>query len=416
MGQGPKGFLRAAADDAGKRWQEIRNRAVAEAEDDYRRGVEAYNEGIRKGQDVVARTPQEVRALGAAVKAKARQTVGAVNAGVRSAANAVSLGSANNGDAALGALVGRGGSGNFGQRYRNQLAEQQAADRQAAQEHPSAWRTGEVLGTLGGIFAADAPMAAGGVARMLPEGGRVLRGIRRAKRIGFIPEGLGTMSAVGGGSVGGAVQLASDAAQGRGTSLQDFLGAVGGGVVGGVGAVRRGPVLGAAAGGVSTALFQGDDVDGAMHAGTASAYGGRVLGTLGEQVSSALPSRVKGNLGEWLTFGKSWARGEPIPLKPKPSVRVAENLSGALENRAGPQVPIELSKGRTIVDWNTEWGRALEAKFGISAGLKGPQKLAPAELGPFYRPDHWLPSDIGDFSGGWFGPTAETPRPDDERR
>jgi hypothetical protein len=414
MGQGPGDFWESAADDVRKRWHDMRTRAVAEAEDDYQHGVRAYKDAIRRGQKVVARTPQEVRALGATVKAKARNAIGAANAGVRSAGNAISLGLADNADAATGALFGRGGPGDFGRRYQNQLAEQHAADRQAAREHPFASRTGEVLGTLGGIFAADAPAVAGVAARMLPEGIDVLNAVQRAKRIGFIPEGLGTMSAVGGGTVGGAIQLASDAAQGRRTSLQDFLGAVGGGVVAGAGAVRRGPVLGAAAGGASTALLQGEDPDSAMRAATASAYGGRILGTLGEQVSSALPSRVKGDLGERLTFAKSWARGEPVPLEKSPSPRVAANLPGAEEGLAGPQIPITLSNGRTtIADWNTYWGRALEAKFGVSARLKGAQRLAPGELGSSYRPDHWLPSDIGNFAGGWLGPAVGPWAPDD---
>jgi hypothetical protein len=405
MGQGPGDFLESATKDVRKRWHDARARAVAEAEDDYQRGVQAYGDAIRTGQNVIARTPQEVRALGATAKAAARNAIGAANAGVRSAGNAISLGLADNADAATGALVGRGGPGDFGQRYRNQLAEQYAADRQAAQEHPFATRTGEVLGTLGGIFAADAPAAAGVAARMLPGGIDVLNAIQRAKRIGFIPEGLGTMSAVGGGTVGGAMQLASDAARGRQTSLQDFLGSVGGGVVAGVGAVRRGPVLGAAAGGASTALLHGENPDDAMRAATASAYGGRILGTFGEQVSNALPSSLKGLLGEGLSRAKSLARGERIPPWAEDSEQVARNLPTA-NGQAGPQEPVGLSKSYTSADWLTHWGRAIEAKFGISAGLTQAQRRAVPELGSVYLPDHWLPSDIGNFAGGWAGPAA----------
>jgi hypothetical protein len=411
MGQGAKGFLESAAGDVKKRWHDARTQAVAAAEDDYQRGVQAYGEAIRRGQTVVARTPQEVRALGATVKAAARNAAGAANAGVRSAGSAIMLGGADNAEAATEALFGLGGPGDFGPRYRNQLAAQHAADRQGAREHQVATRGGEVLGTLGGIFAADAPAAAGAAARMVPGGIDVMNAIQRAKRIGFIPEGLGTMSAVGGGAAGGATQLASDAARGRQTTLQDFLGSVGGGVVAGVGAVRRGPVLGAAAGGASTALLQGEDADDAMRAATASAYGGRVLGTVGEQVSNALPGSLKGSLGEELSFAKSLARGERIPRWPEGSEQVSRNLPTA-DGYAGPQQKVGLSKSYTKADWLTDWGRAIEAKFGISADLKRAQRRAVPELGQVYLPDHWLPSDIGTFSGGWFGSVGGQSSPD----
>lgn len=415
MGQGAKGFLESAAEDAKKRWHEARTQAVGAAEDDYQRGVQAYKDAIRRGQNVVARTPQEVRALGATVKAAARNAAGAANAGVRSAGNAITLGGADNAEAATEALFGLGGAGNFRQRYHNQLDKQHAADRQAALEHPFATRAGEVLGTLGGIAVADAPAAAGVAARMFPGGIDVLNAIQRAKRIGFIPEGLGTMSAVGGGAVGGATQLASDAAHGRQTSLQDLLGSVGGGIVAGVGAVRRGPVLGAAAGGASTALLQGEDPDAAMRAATASAYGGRIFGTLGEQVSNALPSSLKGALGEQLSFTKALARGERIPRWPENSEQVARNLPRA-NGQAGPQEAVGLSKNYTRADWLTDWGRAIEAKFGLSAGLTRAQRRAVPELGQVYLPDHWLPSDVGNFTGSWVGPAAGRWASDDETR
>jgi len=31
------------------------------------------------------------------------------------------------------------------------------------------------------------------------------------------------------------------------------------------------------------------------------------------------------------------------------------------------------------------------------------QQLAVPALGDLYLPDHWLPRDVGDFSGGWLG-------------
>jgi hypothetical protein len=247
---------------------------------------------------------------------------------------------------------------------------------------------------------------------MFPQGARTLNGIQRVKRIGFIPEGLGTMSTIGGATVGGTMQVASDAAHGRQTSLQDLLGAAGGGAVAGAGAVRRGPVLAAVAGGAATSLLQGHDADDAMQAATASAYGGRIFGTIGEQVSNALPRAAKGPVGEGLSFAKSWARGEPIPIIARKSGQVARTLPKST-GWAGPQQKVELSKGFTRADFLTDWGRAIEAKFGVSAGLTRAQRRAVPELGELYLPDHWHPGDIGDFSGGWFGSAAGQPAPDD---
>jgi hypothetical protein len=121
---------------------------------------------------------------------------------------------------------------------------------------------------------------------------------------------------------------------------------------------------------------------------------------------------MKGPLGEGLSFVKSWARGEPIPPLEGPSARVAQNLPKASGN-AGPQQEVGLARGLTRADWLTYWGRAIEAKFGVSAGLTSAQRRAVPELGQVYLPDHWHPGDIGNFSGGWLGSTPGQLVPDD---
>ena len=397
--------LNSAAEAERQQWYSTRTQAVTDAQAAYERGRQIFADTIRTGQNVVARTPQEVRALG-----------GATNAFVRSAGNAISLGYADNLDAATDALFGAGGPGDFHQRYDNQLAQQRAMDRQAARDHPVIAGAGEGLGTLAAILAADAPLVAGAAARFFPAGAKAFKAIQGAKRIGFVPEGLGTMAAAGGGALGGAAQLATDATQGRRTSLRDFLGAIGGGALGGERAVRQGPVLGAAIGGASTAALQGGDPDDIMRDATASAYGGRILGTLGEQVSNALPRAAKGALGESLSYAKSWAQGETIPWKKTPSARVGQMLPKSSGN-AGPQQRINLpGGGYTRADWLTDWGRAVEAKFGVSGSLRRNQRRAVPALGDLYRPDHWLPGDIGNFSAGWFAPMAGQWSPDDGSR
>ncbi|HEY3949361.1 hypothetical protein [Phenylobacterium sp.] len=399
MGQNLWDSLASAAEDEKKRWYQARNEAIANAQNLYERGRQAYADAIRTGQDVLARTPQEVTALGSAIKTGA----GAANAGVRAAGNAISLGSADNLEAGTEALFGMGGSGDFGQRYQRQLALQHQADAQAAQDLPEIYKWGGRAGAVAGILGAAEPRVAGATLGFIPGVADSLKAIQGAKRIGFIGEGLPAMAAVGGGAVGGVTQLASDAAQGRPTSARDLAGAIGGGALGGVETIYGGPVLGAAVGGGATGLFQGDDPDQTLNDAEISGYFGRGLGTAGELTANALPGNIKGALGEGLSFAKSWARGEPMPWEPADSATVAAALPDA-GGRAGPQQWIKLPNNRyTIADWITNQGRAVESKFGNSAGLTPNQKMAVPTFGDRYLTDHWLPRDIGDFSGGWFG-------------
>jgi len=132
---------------------------------------------------------------------------------------------------------------------------------------------------------------------------------------------------------------------------------------------------------------------------------------MGEQVSNALPNSMKGKLGEGLSFAKSWARGETIPPWETSSDAVELNIPTSA-GMAGPQQKVSLPNGRSArPDFLTDWGRALEAKFGNYAKLTRNQKLLIPLLGENFQVDQWLPRDIGDFSGGWFGASFK-PAPD----
>lgn len=400
MGQNLEDILKAKLKEA-ERWHADRARTVANAANLEARGRQVYADAIRTGRPVLARTLQELRALGEAA-----------NVGVRSAANAATLGYADNLSAGVNAGLGVGGSGGFKRRYERNLAQEHQWDREGAQRHPMAARTGEILGTIGGIAVAEAPMAGRVVvAKLFPGVGRAVRAVERTKRIGFIAEGLGTMAAVGGGGVGAATQLASDAASGRKTSGSDLTGALVGGAVGGLQAVRRGPVLGAAIGGALTTAVQDGaqgnvSLDDISRNTVASAYAGRALGALGSYGSNALPRALKGQLGERLTIAKSYARGETVPLKPVPRPLPPRAYPRLDDAERGLQSGVDLSRGHTVTDAITDWQRALEAKFGAYASPTSAQKRAIKELGPRYLPDHWLPSDVGKFAASWFGPAA----------
>jgi len=75
-------FLRGAEEGGSDLWHKLRAQAVAGTDDAYQRGRQVYDEAVRTGQDVVARTPTEVARLGRAG-----------NAAVRGIANSASLGS-----------------------------------------------------------------------------------------------------------------------------------------------------------------------------------------------------------------------------------------------------------------------------------------------------------------------------------
>jgi hypothetical protein len=342
--------------------------------------------------------------------------------GLRSAGNGALLDHADEVSAALDAAIGFGGDGGFSQRYRSNLQAELDRDRYYAGRYPRVWQASHGVGAVGGTMAAfvgDAPMFF--ASKLLP--GSVVAAANARRAVPFIREGYGTMGAVGGGLLAGAGQVADDAGKGRTSSIGDVGRASFGGAVAGWEATHGRPILGAAvSSGVTTALQQ------QAHQGSISpadvfrsfqsgAYAGQLLSGLGKYGSATLPSQAKGLLGEGLTFMKSYARGEPIPLRPTPSDAVARRLPGLAAGTAGGQQTIRLSRGKTVADWVTSQGRALEAKFGAYARPTEPQKRAARELGDAFAFDHWLPKNAGEVVSALFGaPTGHAAgRPTRER-
>jgi hypothetical protein len=397
MGRDLEDILRTAEEGGSELWYKLRAQAVANTHQAYERGRQVYDDAVRTGRQVVAQTPSEVARLGRAA-----------NAVVRSAGNRISLDQADKLEALTEASLGAG-QGDFGQRYNQRLALQRQADADAQREFPNLYKWSGDAADLAGILAMDSPTVASGAARLLPGGAKLVEGLETFRPVGFIREGYGRMAAGLGGAVNAAAQAGDDVLNGRPVTFGKEVDAFASGAAGTAAATHGRPALGAAIGaGLNTALQEGDQgrpsVDDVLDSGLASSYAGRGFATLGQAASNALPMGIKKQLGEGLTFMKSWARGEPIPpWQVRNVLAVADNLPGAL-SKAGPQVPIKLSNGRTTVaDWNTLWGRALEAKFGLSAELRRAQRLAPFDLYPNYLPDHWSPGNVGDIAGGAFG-------------
>jgi hypothetical protein len=332
-------------------------------------------------------------------------------AAIRSAANGATLDYADNASAFGDALLGCGVGSNFGDRYRYNLDQEHVRDRYYEREYPNTWKAAGAVGTLGGIAAAGVGEFGPGVmARFVPGSARAIRAVGTTRVVPFIKEGYDTMGAVGGGLIGGVGQLATDASRGRLSSPADLGTSIAGGAYTGWQATHGRPVSGAAigAGGVTAAQ---DLLDGGsfspmdvLRGAQGGAYMGRLWDLAGAYGSNALPTAMTGALGEAATFAKSWARGEPIPIPmktPRPRAQVANAPS---EATPGPQRPIDLTRGRyTKADFVTSFGRALESKFGAYARLTPAQRLALARFGEAYKVDHWLPRNIGELTAGWFG-------------
>ena len=330
-------------------------------------------------------------------------------AALRSAGNGAALDHADEISAALDAATGFGGEGRFAQRYRNNLQAELERDQYYSQQYPQVWNTSHTVGALGGTLAAftsDAPMIV--ASRFLPRA--VVAGANTKRAVPFIRQGYGTMGAIGGGLMGATGQVVEDAAKGRWSDPGDVGRASLGGVVAGWQATHGRPILGAATGSSLTTTLQdlahrgSVSFDDTLRGFQGGAYAGRLLNGLGTYRSAVLPSQLKGLLGEGLTFVKSYARGEPIPLRATPSTAAAQRLPGLRGGTAGPQQTIDLRGGRkTVADWVTSQGRALEAKFGAHARPTEAQRLAANQLGDAFAFDHWLPKNVGEVVSALFG-------------
>lgn len=283
---------------------------------------------------------------------------------------------------------GKGDDQPFSQRYEAELAAQQGRDAFDKTYRPAARTGGQVAGAALGLAASNLGNGAA-LVRMLPKGARIVRNAQSVKRLGLDMRGMTRLSAVGGGAVGGATQLATDISRGELSDIRDYAGSTLTGIAGGV-AGRFGGLkaAGAVAGGLTPvmqslasgeAASASDVIDRAAHGAFSGAVTGRAAGAVGKYGSSALPSKLKGDLGEGFSYLKSIARDGKPPTT---------------------QVPIRVGKHETIADQVLRDGKTLlEAKFGRWARLSRAQRAAWRAYGPDYLIDHYLPEDVGRVLG-----------------
>lgn len=289
----------------------------------------------------------------------------------------------------------------IGAAYRQRIAEQHASDAYDAQ-HFGAGRT---IGTIGSIFIPGAEFGAlARVAGKIPQaarlGGRVVQFLEKAgaakvaqripqvTRLSGRERAAAAVVGAGGGVVG---QGASDIMQGRRSSLRDYAASAAGGSAEALAALRGNPGLAAAAGGATTSLAQ-------------DALNGRQL-SIADAAKAAAASRHLASAAS--KFATSKAAQASIRQKEKlgelgSKIRTLANLDWTISTKKQRfhLDPIEgYNKGYTYPDQRTALGKLIESKFGPSAELSRRQTQAYLQLGPTYRVDHFLPSDVGSVAG-----------------
>ena len=311
---------------------------------------------------------------------------------------------------AVNAFLGKGGHGQWADRFRNNLAAEQAQDEADLAAHPWSRRAGQGVGLVAGLIAPEAMGVAGafraaGLARaatvastetaaraasMAPASVREAQAILDGARAAAGRRGWGINHVVHLGAAQGAVaglvgQGASDVISGHLSSPQHYFGAAAGAGVAGATAPFVGPVLGGGLVGIGVptaqAFLQGrlPNPNDLYSQALSGMVAGRLASASAEHYVDGLSSKQKGDLGEALSSARAYANGEfnqtPHQLKPVPGFK------------RGTFVDIETAK------------RLIEAKFGQWARLSKPQRAAANGALDNYEVEWWHKRDVGDMAG-----------------
>jgi hypothetical protein len=294
---------------------------------------------------------------------------------LRSAANTLTLHSADRVAAAADALLQRGGLGNWGSRYQANLADQTRRNNYDAVHRPAAQAAGALLGTALGLKMMGPMEGELAAARRLPGTAPLTMRERAGMAAGGAAAGLG-MQWLGDGFDGG-----------RRSSAGDNEGAAAGGAAGALAAAPFGPARAGAILGAATSAAQdwfNRRPIAAENAGESALLGnlfGGLGGILGRNVSNELSTEVKGRLGEDLGDARRMLNGYGRrPFRVKELEKIGDT-------------------GRQWEPDDVSGKLRFEDKFGRRARLTDPQKLARRELGPQFYFNHALPADAGKMTG-----------------
>ena len=440
MAQSLEARLRAANENL-DHWYRRKTEDIEEAKEAYRRaGLDAWHIGTKVGQSLVAATGSQLEALGRAYIGRpvprgptayrtspnsthARSDVSRVEGStfraprtrtssslhlpwrngarqadraVRSAANLLTLGLADKGEAALEASLSVGEAGDWGDRYKRAFEAQSARNADDAKYRPRAQTIGYIGGGLLGM-AAGGPIVEGVAARYLAPSAALVRQAKTTQRLAPLGRGLKNslywsgVAGAGGAALGVSGRAALDFAERKASSPGSYAAAALAGAADGVATMRLGPGAGGAIGGGVYAATNAslNDRDVSVRDVALSALQGNLLGrgagAVGTLLSHRLPSVAKGHFGEFLSRRRSKIEGDDI---------VVEQRYFEL-----PERPFYPRKHKTRVDLVTAKGKKIEAKFGFEPTLSSAQLRAVDEL-PNYVVEHWLPRDAGKLFGG----------------
>lgn len=395
------------------------------------KGRQVFADAIKTTEKVLARTPAEVRALGAAalqgrlpktvVRTAAAPSSGAstrsatkaiiseprpiskaiqreLEAGVSGFVDEATMGLADHvlaGGNALVQVARDGDASGLRRAYEASMATKRQEDEFDAKHHAMARNSGRVVGFVGSVAALGAPAVTRAAVMRLPRSGALLRDIAVGAKRGPDPRGLTKLGAAGGGLAGLVDQTASDLIIGKASDGRDSVGAVVGGAAGGIATRFLGPTAGAAVGGATTSavkdLLHGKapTLDDAIADARSAAVLGRIGDLGGRHWISTLNSRAKGEVGELLSRAKTVMRGD---------------------RTVGTQVSVPVGpRTHTIADevgFNPRTNRQYigESKMGPSARLTTRQREAQALFGEDYILDQWRFSDVGAMAGGAMAP------------
>lgn len=366
-------------------WMARRNAHVANLNDPQAdaAGRDYWNVATRDGTNIAARTPLDLRSIGAVQLACGSSPAAGgvwqqVRAGARGAQDAIFLGHANEVGAAMGSVPELISGEPVGPRYQSLLQQGRDQDQFDEIHYPVARGVGEVAGTIGALVATDGMAAAPRFAASAYSAARAMPAMARTERASV---------ALGGAALGVAGQGAADLIAGRTPDWRDYVASGVGGALTTSSVARIRPVLAAASGAgarsAADAALNGrvPDIDQMSADMVDAGYLGGVAGLVGERGSNNLDWRVKGKQGERLSDAKSVAQG---------------NLPTRWQFRQ------PLANGRwTVVDSALKRGPQdfVESKFGPTAKVRGPQIAAHKQFPGRYRDDYWMPSHVGQITG-----------------
>lgn len=454
---------RRAVERSAEQWMRRRAAEAAAARQMMRAGQRVWERAIRTGEDIVARTPGEIRAIGAGIvsattpgDARLRQPSTArrvaprallaplapaaaagrlttidwrraaqehprqAMAALHGAADELTFGAADWASAGLRTLA-EGGIDDWGDRIHDNMEEERSQDRYDAEHYGAARLAGQAAGTVGSMFIPGGAIVRGGrlattAARLALRGGRLGRALPAAGRVLARAERAAARLLP--------LRKPGAAATSAAERVAWLLGpgAVNAGVQAGVDlALGQTPtwqdVGGAFAGGVMAGRARGlrPAQAAALSAAATSAYQDRFNGREVSPVRAA-ESAMLGSMFSHLAGGRA-LRAAQAPTVGKGAVGEAMGATRMLINGRLPRLsfvrtpwgqPLERIQG-TGRGWYPDaqsGNMRFEFKLGDARPLQGSQRLAREWLGDNFTLYHFVPEDVGQLAGmgaGFFG-------------